>query len=130
MKETTKKYEFRALCSSDIFPVFNVINKIGFKEFKMAFDSNAIKALASKSKTKNDAVMSVGFDIMLNLAGIVISNAPACETDLYRLLSSVSNLSLEEVKNLSMAEFAEMILDFVQQPDFADFFKVVSRLFK
>lgn len=127
---TETKYEFRDLVSSDIFPVFNILNKIGFKEFNTCFDANSIKAIVGKSKTKNDAVMEVGLDIMLNFAGIIIGNVGACEQDLYKLLSSVSNLTYDQVKNLPMADFAEMIFDFVKKPDFADFFKVVSKLFK
>ena len=29
-----------------------------------------------------------------------------------------------------MSEFIEMIVDFIKKPEFKDFFKVVSRLFK
>ena len=61
--------------------------------------------------------------------GIVMENISSCENELYDLLSSVSNLSKEDVKKLTMAEFAEMVIDFIKKPDFADFFKVVSKLF-
>ena len=38
--------------------------------------------------------------------------------------------NLDEIMELSGADFASMIIDFVQKEDFMDFFKVVSRLFK
>ena len=131
MEETTKKWEFRALCSKDMFPMFKIINKIGFKEFKDCFQSDSLKDAASNIKKKNEAALiAVGTGIFFDLAGIIITNISSCEEDIYALLSSVSNLSKEEIQNLSMADFADMIIDFVQKPDFADFFKVVSKLFK
>ena len=39
-------------------------------------------------------------------------------------------MKIEEVKDLDLAVFTEMIIDFVQKDDFKDFFKVVSKLFK
>lgn len=130
MEETIKKYEFRALCSADIFPVFNILNKIGFKQFKACFNSTDIKTIANKNKNKEDAIEAVGMNIMFDIAGVILANIQYCENDLYKLLSSVSNLSVEEIKALTMAEFAEMIVDFVKKPEFADFFRVVSKLFK
>lgn len=127
MEKTTSKWEFRELCSSDIFPVFRIVNKIGFKQFKDCFQSEDVKAMATKSGKKD--VSAIGMTIFFDLAGIVIENISSCETEIYDLLASVSNLSKDEIKKLSMAEFAEMVIDFVKKPDFADFFKVVSKLF-
>ena len=126
MENTAVKWEFRELCSSDIFPVFRIMNKIGFKQFKECFQSDEVKAMAKSGKKD---VASIGMTIFFDVAGIIIENISSCENDLYELLASVSNLSKEEIKKLSMADFAEMIIDFIKKPDFADFFKVVSKLF-
>ena len=130
MSETAdKKWVFRELCSSDMFPMFNIINKIGFKEIREVLNRDDIIAIAKNSKSKGDAELNVGIDLTFKLAGVIISNMPACETDIYKLLSSTSNLNIEQIRGLSMAGFAEMIIDFIKKPDFSDFFKVVSKLF-
>ena len=130
MSETAdKKWVFRELCSSDMFPMFNIINKIGFKEIREVLNRDDIIAIAKNSKSKGDAELNVGIDLTFKLAGVIISNMPACETDIYKLLSSTSNLNIEQIRGLSMADFAEMIIDFIKKPDFSDFFKVVSKLF-
>ena len=126
--ETINKWEFRMLCSKDMFPLFNIINKIGINEFKECFQSEAVQK-AAKLKGKAD-MNALGLNIMLDIGGVIIGNLPACEDDIYKLLADVSNLSINEIQNLLMAEFMEMIIDFVKKPDFADFFKVVSKLFK
>ena len=127
MEKTAAKWEFRELCSSDIFPVFRIVSKIGFKQFRDCFQSEDVKNMAAKGGKKD--VSAIGMTIFFDIAGIVMENISSCENELYDLLSSVSNLSKEDVKKLTLAEFAEMVIDFIKKPDFADFFKVVSKLF-
>lgn len=122
-----KSYEFRELCSKDIFPMFKILNKIGFKEFKNCFTSDDVKKAIGKNSKDVEAV---GMTIVLDIAGIIIQNIGTCEDDIYVMLASVSNLDKKEIQNLPMGEFAEMIIDFIQKPEFKDFFKVVSKLFK
>ena len=121
-----KPYEFRELCSKDIFPMFKILNKIGFKEFKNCFSSEDMK----KAITEKSNVNEVGMIVLLDIAGIIIQNIGTCEDDIYEMLSSVSNLNKKQIQNLGMADFGEMITDFIQKPEFKDFFKVVSKLFK
>lgn len=126
-----KPYEFRELCSKDIFPMFKLINKIGFKEFKDCFQSETVKDAAVKMKAgETGNVEAVGMTIVFDVAGIIIGNLPACEDDIYSMLASVSNLNKKDIEKLPMATFCEMIVDFIKKEEFADFFKVVSRLFK
>ncbi len=129
MTETTKKWEFRRLDAPDIFPVLNLIKKIGFKEFKECFKSDELKDIA-KSGDDDSATMAAGMTIIFDIAGIVIDHIGNCQDDIFNLLASVSNLTREEIEKLSMAELAEMIIELVQKDDFADFFKVVSKLLK
>lgn len=126
--EETKKYTFRDLNSTDMFPIFTILKKIGIEEVKKCFQSDTVRQFAS-NKNKTDAT-ALGINIMLEIGSVIIANIPMCENDIYNLLADTSDLSIDEIKKLSMAEFAEMIIDFVKRPDFADFFKVVSKLFK
>lgn len=126
-----KPYSFRELCSKDIFPMFKLINKIGFKEFKNCFQSNAVKEAAAKMKDgKSGGVEAVGMGIVFDIAGIIVEHLPYCDDEIYSMLANVSNLNKKEIEKLPMATFFEMIVDFVKKPEFADFFKVVSGLFK
>lgn len=121
------KFELRTLNASDIFPMSTILSKIGLNEFKHCFEPSEIKKLMGGAKG-NEAV--VGMGIMFEVANIILTNLHKCETDVYRFLASVANVDVDEIKNLPLADFAELIIDLVQKPEFKDFFSVVSRLFK
>lgn len=129
-----KKYTFKKIKSTDVFPMFKLLNKIGVKEFKNCFESDTVKNAIKKSMEGgmegDELAKSVGINVIMEIAAVVFENVPKCEDDIYTMLSSVSNLSKKEIKDLEMSEFFEMIIDFIKLDDFKDFIKVVSRLFK
>lgn len=122
-----KTYEFRTLTSVDIFPMCKIMNKIGFKKFKDCFQSDEIKNLVKKG---TEGIESVGLAIVLDIAGIVIENLPACQDDIFEMLASVSSMKKKDIEKMELGTFTEMIFDFFKKPEFKDFFKVVSKLFK
>lgn len=133
-----KPYVLRDLKSEDMFPMFKILSKIGFKEFKTCFDNDSIKALIADAKTgdpdagrskKDELVASVGISVMIDMAGIVLENIPKCKTEIYVFLSGLSGMTKEEIADLDMVVFAEMIVDVFKKDQFKDFFKVVSKLF-
>lgn len=118
--ETT--FELRKLEAKDIAPMASIINKIGWKEFKTAFQS-----VEGKDMTDLTALgMTVAFDIV----GVVLANYEKCQQDVFSFLSSLSGLKPKQIESLSPAEFAEMVIAVVQKEEFKDFFTVVSKLFK
>lgn len=119
------KYETRNLCSKDIFPMSKILSKIGFAQLKECFEAEEIKKI-SKSKD----VEIVGMTVMMNFAGIIIGNLPNCETEIYKFLSDLTGVKVEELKEISLADFAELIIEIVKKEDFKDFIGVVSRLLK
>lgn len=133
-----KPYVLRDLKSEDMFPMFRILSKIGFKEFKTCFDNDSIKALIADAKTedpdagrlkKDELVASVGISVMIDIAGIVLENISKCKTEIYVFLSGLSGMTKEEIADLDMVVFAEMIIDVFKKDQFKDFFKVVSKLF-
>lgn len=135
---TAKPYTFRTLCAEDVFPMFNIINKIGIREFKSVFSNiDDLKKMLvyanapqeDKATALND-ILESGLSIAFDFAGIIFGNVNKCENDVFRFLASVSNLDEKGVRGLSLSMFFEMILDLIKKEEFKDFFKVVSKLFK
>lgn len=120
------KYEIRNLCSKDIFPMSKILSKIGFAQIKTVFESDEVKKLAKCA----DNVEAVGMTVMIDLVGIIVNNLPKCEEEIYNFLSGLTGAKVEELKEISLAEFAELIVKIVENNDFKDFIGVVSRLFK
>ena len=143
MSETTKTtveevvekpYKFRMLSSTDVFLMFKIISKIGVKEFNALFENEGIKNLVmAMMGEKNGAEQSASVTyiaIILEVADVIFKNLPKCENEIFQMLSQTSDLTVEQVKKLSFADFTEMVIDFIKKEEFRDFIKVVSKLFK
>lgn len=132
--EVKKPYEFRKLAAPDMFLMFKIIGKIGVDEFKVCFEDDGIKKLvavmANAPENQEKSLLSVGVGVALEIANVIFNNLPKCESEIYQMLANTSNLKLAEVKQLDMATFTEMVIDFIQKEEFKDFIKVVSKLFK
>lgn len=135
-------FELRELKSSDIFPMFKIMGKIGFKDLKNKLTPDKVKELKSMFKTEEEPVdeaqkkeaedeqmMFVGFTVVMEVAEIIITNIPSCEQEIYSFLASLSGMKTKEVANLPLATFTEMIVEVLKKEEFKDFFKAVSRLF-
>ena len=135
MTAAEKPYTFRKLAATDIFPMSSILSKIGLNKFASCLEkdsvSEAFKAIMANSgeKTGESNLAFMGITVALEIASVILSNLEKCESDIYRLLAQISNLSQKEVKALDAAVFFEMIVDFIKKEEFKDFLKVVSKLF-
>ena len=130
-----EKFELRGLKSDDMFPMFGILSKIGFKDLKNNLTPDRVSELTNALKKENtstdiDLSTYVGFNIMLEVVEIIMKNLPSCKVEIYTLLSSLSGMTVKQISNLDMVTFTEMIIEVVQKEEFKDFFKVVAKLFK
>lgn len=137
-----KPYTFRTLGGEDVFLMFRIIGKIGVKEFNACFENDGIKNLvaammgekAAQAKEDDDEAKksaSVTYiAVILEVADVIFRNLPKCENEIFQMLSQTSDLTVEQVKGLPLAQFTEMVIDFIKKEEFRDFIKVVSKLFK
>lgn len=136
MDETT--FELRELKSSDIFPMFKIMGKIGFKDFKDKLtpeNTKQIMTVFSENKegeetSKDDLLAFVGVNLVADILEVIVSNLPSCEQDIYTLLAGLAGMKPKDIANLPMVTFTEMIVAVVKKEEFKDFFRVVSKLFK
>ena len=129
--EEVKPYTLRKLETADVFPMFKLLNKIGFKDFK---DNEGLKKalfmfMGGTVNGKVD-VNALGMDIFFEVAAVICDSIPKAETEIYTLLASVAGMKVEDIKKQSPAVTFEMIIDFCKKEEFKDFFSVVSKLFK
>lgn len=132
IEEKTKAYELRSLTADDMFPMFQIISKIGVKEFKHCFESPDVKKAVEgmASGKDNDGLTAVGMTIAFDLAGVIVSNLASCKNDIYALLAQLSGMTTKEIASLPMVTFMEMIIDVIKKEEFKDFFQAVSKLFR
>lgn len=140
MEAAVKPYNFRPLGGEDVFLMFKIIGKIGVKEFNACFENDGIKhlvagmmgeKLANADEAEETQSVSVTYiSVILEVADVLFNNIAKCENEVFQMLSQTSNLSVAQVKKLPLADFTEMVIDFIKKEEFRDFIKVVSKLFK
>ena len=132
--ETAKAYELRDLTADDMFPMFQIISKIGIKEFKSCFESENVKKLVAEmtsgKASKDELKATVGVTVAFDMASVILSNLPNCKDAIYQLLAQLSGMTTKEVGKLPMPVFMEMIIDVIKKKEFADFFQAAVKLFK
>lgn len=133
------KYTLRELKSVDVAPALKIISKLGIKQLRENIRTDEIKTIIDRVKKANgdDAendmekeLESLGVGIMLDIADVLIYNIAECETEVFGFLSGLSGMTVEEIANLPLEVFTEMILDVTRLSGFKGFIRVVSKFAK
>jgi hypothetical protein len=113
--------------------MFQIISKIGVREFKSCFESDAVRsAIEDMASSDEDQgkLNAIGLSVAVDIAGVVLSNIHKCKDDIYQLLAQLSGMPKKDIAALPMKTFIEMIMALVKKDEFKDFFQDVSKLFK
>lgn len=111
----------KPLTAVHIAPLCSIIEKIGLKELGKCFENIDIK-----NKTKEQ----IGLQTIFNISAVIISNIPNCQNEIFKFISKLTDISVEDIENLSLSEITNIIIQIVKKDEFKDFFTVVSKLFK
>ncbi len=139
MNVEEKPYEFRKLSADDVFAMTTIIGKIGIREFKACFQDETLAKIIKKftsgnidkddEETNENALYTAAAVALLPAVDIILGNLDKCKDDIFNLLSSVSGMKVKDIRADAIL-FMEMLIDFFKKPEFPDFMKVVSKLFK
>ena len=126
IEATEKAWDLRPLVASDMGAICKIISAIGIRQFKECFNIEDFQKIDAKNE---GTVKKLGFGIVFDIAGIIISNIPRAEEEIQAFLASVTGMKVSEVKKMSFADYGELIMTVVMKEDFQDFFKRVMKLF-
>lgn len=125
-----KPYKFEHLKSTHLFAMIKLIKKVGIENFKKLLEnSEVMNSVFSKGEKTEEQYTSIGL-IVFDIAALVIDRLEVCEYELYELLAKTSNLSKEEIEQLQIEVFMEMIVDFIKKEELVAFLKAALKLFK
>ncbi|KIR03463.1 hypothetical protein P261_02278 [Lachnospiraceae bacterium TWA4] len=135
------EYTLRRLKADDIFPMIQLLSKLGVKELKDSLDPEVVKKSIqmireegndedNKENLQTELIYSVGMSVVLDVVEFILVKLPTCKKEIYTILANVSGLSVKDIADLDFAVFTNMIFDFVQKEELGDFIKAVSRFFK
>lgn len=114
-----RPYTLRKFKDGDLFPLLNILKKIGIKDCKEAFIQ-----VATGGKT----VKQVGILAAFDMADIFIGNLPKAETEIYALYADMAGITVEQIKEMEFGTLPLMIYDSFHEVKNTSFFKVLSRL--
>ena len=114
-----KPYTLRELKDRDLFPLLQILKKIGIKDFKDAFFQ-----VASGEKSLKE----VGVLATIDMADIMIGNLGKAEEEIYSLWADISGIPADEIKEMEFGTLPMMIVDTFKGVKNATFFKVLSKL--
>lgn len=138
--------ELRELRGTDLFPILTILGKLEIKDdFVALFSADNKKKVApqdhqKKKPTKKELeelekereaeIERRGVEIVADLIQRVLLNAGKVENELNSLLASVSNKSKKEVDEMSLEEYAELVVAFFKKPELLDFIKRLASFTK
>lgn len=134
--QEVKPYALRDLCAKDIFPMTTIIRKIGLKDIGQCFDPEEIKAIMGslsengEEKSVDEIAETVGISVVLKIVDVVLENLSAAEQEIFGFLAGIAGMTADDVANLPMDVFFEMLVDVFKKKEFVGFMKVVSKLLK
>jgi CRISPR/Cas system-associated endonuclease Cas3-HD len=114
-----KPYTLRRLRDRDLFPILNIISEVFPDELSAVF---------VQLSTKEKSVQEVGAMAILKLVLAVLKNMDKVQDDVYALLSDVSGIPADELKEMEFGTTPMMIWDIVANEKNCGFFKVLSKL--
>ena len=113
-----KPYTLRKFKDGDLFPLLQILKKIGIREYKDAF----VQVASGKS------LESVGMDVAFDMAEVLIGNLPKAEAEIYALYADMSGIPAEEIKEMEFGTLPMMIVDSFKEVKNTGFFKVLAKL--
>ncbi len=139
------EYTLRKPKATDIFVVSKIIKGIGLKNIKDCFNTSDINELRASLMDENKLVdengkvtyknfsdeqlTKFGVEMVTSVGDLVLERMEVVQKDLINLISNLTGLSIKEVEDLPIADFAEIVIAIVKEPDFVDFIKVVLKSF-
>lgn len=120
---TDKPYKIRPLVGKDLFKISKFIEKLGVNRLEKIFSNvelmQCLNDVIDSQEKQN--IAKVG-QVLTALASLIIECLCGIEEELNELLESVSNLSKEEISELPLKEYVDMVKNLFMQKDFLDFF--------
>lgn len=116
--------ELRDLKACDIFPMVSILRKIGLGSLKDHLTPDKLKGIMSEDADET----AVGYGVLMELVTVVVDHLPECDNEIYKFLSGLSGLTVDQVADLPLGEFMEMITAVFKKHEFGDFFQAVSKL--
>ena len=118
-EEKIPAYTLRPLRDEDLWPVLGIIAEVFPDDLASIF----VQVVSGEK-----GIQEVGYDVGFKLFAAVIKNLPKMGQPMYDLLSNLSGIPANEIKQMPFGTTPKMILDIYHSIRNADFFGAFSKL--
>lgn len=116
--EIERAYKLREFKDRDLFPLLNILKKVGLKQFKAPFVQ-----VATGEKSAKD----IGVLIAIDMADVLVSGIGQAEDEIYSFYAELSGIPAEEIKEMEFGTLPMMIYDSFNGVKELSFFKVLFK---
>lgn len=120
--------EMRQLSGGDLFPLMNILGKIGVKEALSRFFKQRTEA-AKKNKEDID-VEQLGVEAVAEITELVFMNIERAKKEINTLLADLCGVKREEIEQLPMSNYVALVMDFLSQEEFRASMNAIMLSFK
>lgn len=132
-----RPYTLRKLADADLFPLLQLLRKLGIKDVKDAVMEARAKNVFNPGEYETEEEKKTAFfkfqeasgiDMMLNMADMLISKIDTHSDDIYAFFSNLAGVPADEIKQMEFGTLPLMIYDTFGEVKNTAFFKVLSKL--
>ena len=138
VKEVIERpYSLRKLQDSDLFPLLQLLRKLGFKEAIEIYvkNRNSLKNKLADYETKEEAEKALdemsesqSTDVIIELTEFVLSKLDTHSDSIYEFFSRLAGVPADDIKKMEFGTLPLMIFDCVGEVKNTSFFKVLFKL--
>lgn len=125
-----RTYELRNLRDKDLFPLLNILKKVGIKDFKKAFrqeEADKKETNGEQAESVENVIKNIGISVAIDIVDLLIRNLGNVEDEVYTLWSDISGIPVDEMKEMEFGTLPLMIADTFSQAKNTSFFRVLSK---
>lgn len=112
----------RKINTKDVFQLARIFKKINLKDLMVSKASAINDILEDKTMTTTQVGMNIVFTI--------IENCPDAENEIYKFIANISGFAVEEIENMELEMFIEIIGEIIKENDLKKVFTLALNLMK
>ena len=134
------EYSIRKPKSKDLIIASKIIKGIGLQNIVDCFNTKEVRDYIynlmgnkgdddDKIDLTHEEILKVGGVVAVKVAELALDKLENIGDDVFKFVSNLTEMTVEEVEDLPLSDFAEIFIKIIKEPDFVDFIKVVLKSF-
>ncbi|MCM8710541.1 hypothetical protein M2651_05810 [Clostridium sp. SYSU_GA19001] len=120
------KLIMRTLSGQDLFPMLKILSKVKVKDMVLDFLKKREELSKWEKEFTEEETKDIGMAVFADIIDTALCNLDLAKEDINKLLADLCNVSVNEIKKLSMIDYTTLVMEFFAKDELSDFFKCIS----